>query len=188
MQCSSLSKHYVRQVSPYLVSNARLPVRRQAAWVRWFFRLISQEMTQRGFSICCVVCQPEMNIGQILLDGLKCHSNLTSITNFIQWFKETCCLQNIWKLIFFIVLSFLLCVYLCVHRHKFWNSVTHQFWWCLTTLSCYLLFQSGLLFPQKQLVFFLKPLGRCFKAGDPENSFNLTYVYYQGNSEMSAQK
>lgn len=129
MQCSSLSEHYVRQVSPYLVSYARLPARRQAACVSWLFRVISQEMTQRGFSICSVVCQPEINIFRTLRDGLRCHSNLRCIANFIQRFKETCCLQSIWKLIYFflIVLSSLLCVCLCVYRHKFWNSVTHQF-------------------------------------------------------------
>lgn len=60
------------------------------------------------FVICCVVSQ--IKICQILLDGLRCHSNLSTIVSFIQWLKETCCLQSIWKLIFLIVLSFLLCI------------------------------------------------------------------------------
>lgn len=152
MQCSSLSQYCVRQVSLDWVRYARLPVRRQAACVSWFLRLISQEMTQRGFSICCVVSQPQINICQVLLDRLRCHNNLTSIANFIQWFKETCCLKSIWKQIFLIVSSFLLC--LCVYTDinaEILSLISSNDAWLL--FSCYLLFWWGLLFSEKQLVF-----------------------------------
>lgn len=125
------------------------------------------------------------------LDRLRCHSNLTSIANFIQWFKEICCLQSIWKLKVFLYFCLSCYVSVCVYtdiNSEILSLISSDDAWLL--FSCYLLFQWGLLCSEKQLVF-LKAVRTMLGSRWSRKRFQFHLCLLSretGNSEMSVQK